>query len=1051
MKMQFIKTKIIIILVLFGIQAQSLMAIPATEQQAIQVSGTVIDDTGLPLIGVSVSIPGTSTGTLTDIDGNYKINVPDKKTILRFSMIGFTQQNITVGDQSTINVTMTEDLQMLEEVVVVGYGVQKKSHLTGSITKVKTDGLEDIPVSRLDQALQGRVAGVQISNTTSEVGQAPQIRVRGMGSVSAEDSPLVIVDGFPVEDGLGIVNMNDVESIEVLKDAASAAIYGSRAANGVIIVTTKGGSIDKPKYSLKTSWGTKSNYKLHPIMTSKEYLAKRIEEEKLRGTKLFPAVEFPLAVIENETNWQEEGVRNANIYNVQLGISGGSKGLKYYVSAAYTDDQGIMPDNEFRKMNLRAKIDANLSKRVTFGVNLAPTYTYRTRPSTNFIDFYRIPGWMPVRHNEQTSAITGKPVGSYAHGAQFTDMTYTGIDPLTGEERTITARPFTSANHNPVMIMENEKIYQKEYRMQGSAYLNINIINGLDFRTSNGFNLSYRDSDRYRNYAAKKDDEVNRGTYQNRLYIDLLSENTLNYQIKIDQSHDITAMVGFSTQRTTIKTAGILGEDFPTDMVQTLNQANKILLYDGTTRSTGTWKVASSMASVFSRFTYSYQDRYLMSASIRTDGSSKFGEDNRWGWFPSVSGGWRVSEEKFMKNKIKWMDQLKLRASYGVTGTDNISDFANMDLLQSANYILGEGNGSIASGIANNSNALGNTSLKWEQTNEFNYGLDLSILNNRIGLTLDYYYSKTKSLLFKRPINSISGYKENWTNLGKIRNKGIEIELTTYNIQNKDFKWNTSINFSANKNKVLDLGGPSDLIFIGERKERYMTQVGGPSIQFWGYKTQGIWMNQDELDNNAHGSTDAAGGLRVQNTNGDNVIDENDMTVLGDPFPDFTWGMTNSFKYKDFDFSFLLQGVQGIDVWNGDGYYNETRKWNRNYVTNRWINADNPGDGKTPYQNYGMDHMFTDYYIQDGSYIALKDITLGYTLPKKVARKMGLTGLRVYTSIQNLKYWWSSDYKGINPESRYTSGEYSSPLVAGYQRGGFPIQRTFSFGIDFNF
>jgi len=1052
MKMQFIKTKIMIILVFFGISSQSLTAIPATQQQSIQVTGTVIDDTGLPLIGVSVSIPGTTTGTLTDIDGNYKIAVPNTSSSLKFSMIGFVQQTITVGNQTVINITMVEDLQMLEEVVVVGYGVQKKSHLTGSITKVKTDGLEDIPVSRIDQALQGRVAGVQIQNTTSEVGQSPQIRVRGMGSVSAADHPLVIIDGFPVEDGLGIVNMNDVESIEVLKDAASAAIYGSRAANGVILVTTKGGSIDKPKYSLKTSWGTKSYYKLHPIMTSKEYLAKRVEEETLRGTSQFPVAEFPLAVIDNETNWQKEGVRTANIYNVQLGISGGSKGLKYYVSASYTDDKGIMPDNEFKKMNLRAKIDANLSKRVTFGINLAPTYTYRTKPSTNFIDFYRIPGWMPVRHTEQTAAITKQPVGSYAHGAQFTDMEYTGIDPLTGQERTTTARPFTSANHNPVMILDNEKIYQKDYKMQGSAYLNINIIKGLDFKTSNGFNISYKDLDRYRNTSAKKDNEVNRGIYQNSLFIDLVSENTLNYQIKINQKHDITGMVGFSAQRTTIKTAGILGENFPTDLVQTINQANSILLYDEKgIRYTGTWREPSSMASVFSRFTYSYEDRYLLSASIRTDGSSKFGKDNRWGWFPSVSAGWRVSEEKFIKNKLKWMDQLKLRASYGVTGTDNIPSFANIDLLQSANYILGEGSGSVTPGIANNSEALGNSTLKWEQTNEFNYGLDLSVLNNRIGLTVDYYYSKTKSLLFKRPINSISGYKENWTNLGKIRNKGIEIELTTYNIQNKDFKWNTSFNISSNRNKVLDLGGPSDLKFQGERNEMYITQVGAPSIQFWGYKTIGIWNNQEELDNNPKNIKDAAGGLRVQNTNGDGVIDENDMTVLGDPFPDFTWGITNTLKYRDFDLSFLFQGVEGVDVWNGDGYYNETRKWNRNYVTNRWINADNPGDGKTPYQNNGIDHMFTDYYIQDGSYIALKDITVGYTLPKKLAKRVGLNGLRVYASAQNLKYWWRSDYKGINPESRYTSNEYESPLVAGYQRGAFPIQRTFSFGIDFNF
>lgn len=1052
MKNQLFKTKVTaMILVFFGISIQSLMALPAPMQDGRQVTGTVVDNTGIPLIGVTVSVQGTTKGTITDLDGNYKIDIPDSNAALQFAMIGFAQQTITVGNQSQINVTMSEDLQLLSEVVVVGYGVQKKSHLTGSITKVRTEGLEDIPVSRIDQALQGRVAGVQIQNTTSEVGQTPQIRVRGMGSVSAEDHPLVIVDGFPVEDGLGVVNMNDVESIEVLKDAASAAIYGSRAANGVIMVTTKAGSIDKPKYSLKTSWGTKSYYELHDIMTSKEYVNMRIDEEKLKGTAIFPANEFPFAVINNETDWQKEALRTANIYNVQLGISGGSKGMKYYVSGSYMNDQGIMYDNEYEKMNLRAKIDVNLSKRVTFGVNLAPTYTYRTRPSTNFIDFYRTPGWMPVRHTAETAALTGYPEGSYAHGAHFSNVEYTGIDPLTGEERTVKASPFQTANHNPKMIIENEKIHQKDYRIQGSAYLNIKIIDGLDFKTSNGFDVSYRDMDRYRNLDAKKDGETNRGLYQNRLFIDLLSENTLTYNKKINKKHDIGALLGFSAQRTTIKTAGILGIDFPTDLIHTLNQAGSIQIYEGDTRYTGTWRTPSSMASFFSRFTYSYEDRYLLSASLRTDGSSKFGKDNQWGWFPSVSAGWRVSEEKFMKNNAEWLDQLKLRASYGVTGTDNIPAFANMDLLQSANYIFGTGNGSIASGIANNSTALGNSALKWEQTNEYNFGIDMSILNNRIGLIVDYYYSKTKSLLFKRPINSISGYSENWTNLGKIRNKGIEIELTTYNIQNKDFKWNTTFNLSANKNKVIDLGGPSELIFKGERNEMYVTRVGGPSIQFWGLKTTGVWKSQEEIDANPHHSSDQPGGIRVQNTNNDDVINDDDMVELGNPFPDFTWGITNTFKYKDFDLSFLIQGVEGIDVWNGDEYYNETRKWNKNYVTGRWVSPEHPGDGRTPYFNNGINHMMTDIAIQDGSYIALRDITLGYTAPKKIARKIGLSGLRIYTSVQNLGYWWRSDYKGINPEARYTSSPYNVPLVAGYQRGAFPVQRTFSFGIDINF
>jgi len=1058
MKNSFFKIGIILMILAFlGVNIQFIHATSTEVQQSsVTVKGTVIDDTGLPLIGVTVSEKGLANGTITDLDGNYTLKVQSKSSVVQFSFIGFVQQSVTVGDKSAINITMKEDLQSLEEVVVVGYGVQKKSHLTGSITKVRTDGIEDIPVSRLDQALQGRVAGVQIQNTTSEVGEAPQVRVRGMGSVSANSGPLVIIDGFPVEDGLGIVNTNDVESIEVLKDAASAAIYGSRAANGVILITTKSGNIDKPKYTFKTSWGTKSAYELHPIMSNKEYVAMRVEEDKLKGLSQLTAQDFAFSTISNETDWQKEGTRTANIYNAQLSISGGRKGLKYFVSGSYTSDEGIMMDNEFQKINLRTKIDADLSPKVKFGINLAPTYTKTQKPGTQFIDFYRIPSWMPVYHTEETAAITGKAVGEYAHGADFNTKDYTGIDPISGLERTATrVSPFNSSNYNPVSIMNNIENYQHDYRLQGSAYLDVNIIKGLDFRTSNGFDLSYREFNSYRNRDAIRADDPSRGLYQNRLMYTLTSENTLNYLTKINKQHEIGGLLGFSAQRKKIKTAGILGLYFPTDLVHTLNAASQISRYEGTSDnlSTGTWEEAESMASVFGRLTYSFEDKYLLSASLRTDGSSKFGEDNQWGWFPSVSLGWRLSEEKFVKDNVSWIDQLKFRASYGVTGTDAIENYASYDLLYSANYIFGPGNGTETAGLGPDPAVLGNPALQWEQTNEFNLGLDLSVLNNRIGLIVDYYYSKTKSLLFKREINSISGFQKNWTNLGKIRNKGIEIELTTYNIQTKDFKWNTSFNFSSNSNKVLDLGGPHELVNSGERTEGYRTIVGGPTIQFYGYKTIGVWKSQAEIDdpNNPSHPNDKPGGLRVWDRDGNGYIDDNDKMPVGDPFPDFNWGVTNNIKYRDFDLSFLFQGVQGIDVWNGDGNYNETRKWNKNYVKGRWIDENNPGDGKTPYFNVGIPHMETDYLIQDASYIALRDVTIGYTAPKKIAKKVGLSSLRVYMSVQNLGYWWTDDYKGVNPESRMTSGDYATPLISGYQRGGFPLQRTFNFGLDINF
>lgn len=1038
-------------LMLIGATSQLVVAAPNEVDQQREITGTVVDEAGLPIIGVSVTVIGKTIGSFTDIDGFFRIGVPDSKIELQFSFIGYKTQRVVVGENTELKITMFEDLQNLDEVVVVGYGVQKKSHLTGSITKVRTEGLEDIPVSRVDQALQGRVAGVQIQNTTSEVGEAPQIRVRGMGSVSADSSPLIIIDGFPVEEGLGIINMNDVESVEVLKDAASAAIYGSRAANGVILVTTKNGTVDKPKYSLKTSWGIKDAYKKHDILDAQGYVDLKVRDAQWLGNTQLDKTDFPFSVMTNNTDWQDEALQTANIYSVQFGVSGGKKGLRYYTSASYIKDEGIMVQNNYEKMTVRAKIDAELSKCVNFGINIAPTYSKKVVPPTNFIDFYRTPSWLPVYHTAETSALTGYEIGEYAHGAHFNNVDYTGIDPISGVERTEKASPFNTKNHNPRMIMDNEQIRQNDYRLQTSAYLNVKIAKGFEFKTSNGFDISYREYDRYRNKETKQDGEKNRGLYQNRLYIDLLTENTLNYQTKINTDHDFNAMIGFSGETKKYHTAGILGVDFPTDYIRTLNAAGTILQYEGDNLMTGTWKESESMMSAYARLIYSFKDKYLFSASMRYDGSSKFGEDNRWGSFPSVSLGWRASEEDFIKSNIKWIDQLKFRASYGVTGTDKIVNYANTDMLDPANYIFGPGNGTLVQGLANNSLTLGNRALKWEQTNEFNLGLDLSILKNRVGMILDYYYSKTKSLLFERSISSISGYKKVWTNLGRIRNSGIEVELTTYNIQGADFTWNTSLNFSANDNKVLDLGGPRFLSNEGERGEHYRTIVGDPSIQFYGYKTIGVWRDQEEIDNNPHENRDVPGGLRVQDTNKDGKITADDMVSTGNPFPDFTWGITNNFKYKNFDLSILFQGVQGIDVWNGDVFYNETRKWNKPYVMNHWVSPEYPGDGKTPGYGKGIPIMETDYGIQDASYIALRDITMGYTFPKKMVKKAGLSGLRIYSSIQNLGYWWNSSYKGINPEARYTSGDYQNPLVSGYQRGGFPLQRTFSFGIDFNF
>ncbi len=1006
---------------------------------------------GSPLIGVNVVEKGTTNGTITDINGNYSLNVQGDNAILVFSFIGFTKQEIPVTSSTVINVVLKPDAADIDEVVVVGYGAMKKSHLTGAIAKLQPEGLEDIPGGRADQVLQGRVAGVQIQNTTSQVGESPNITVRGNGSISANGQPLVIVDGFPVSDGLSLVDVSDIESMEVLKDAASAAIYGSRAANGVIIITTKSGNEGKPKYNARASYGVKDFYELHPMMTQDEFIDMKVDEATLSGTSLGDMY-FAMSVLETEdTNWQEEALRLAGVLNAQFSVSGGKEGLKYYVSSSYLGDEGIMLQNKYDRLNVRSKIEAELSDAVKVGITMSPSYTKRSKPTNPFTDFVRTPRFLPVYHNEYTAALTGQEVGSYSHGYHYSNKTYTGIDPLTGEERTVVASPYSTSNNNPLSVMDNQFYSRDDYRMQSSLFLKVKLAKGLSFNTTNGFNVVYTQENTYENVNSKTASSPNSSLYENSLFTDMLSENTLTYNKKSGR-HSFDALLGFSIQERNTKTAGIYGNNFATDYIHTLNAAGSILQYDDDDLVTGTWEEEEGLVSLFSRFAYSYADKYLLSASFRGDGSSKFGMDNRWGYFPSVSLGWRISEESFFKDNVSWVDQLKLRGSYGVTGTDDIENYANTNMLSSNSYVLGSSNGSVVSGISNTSDVIGNSALQWEQTNEFNYGIDLTALNGAINLGVDYYYAITKSLLYEASVNSALGFTEAWSNKGKVRNKGLEFVLTTHNFNRNDFTWSSTFNYSMNKNKVLDLGGENEQITTGERGEMYLTRVGDPLVQFYGFKTQGIWVSEDEIANNPSHINDAAGGLRAVNVDGNDVIDAGDYTVIGNPLPDFTFGITNNFTYKDFDLSFLVQGVVGAEVVNGDIYYAETVRYNKNFNQNRWIDENNPGDGKTPYERNGITQVQTDYAVEDASYFTLRDLTVGYSLPKNIAKKVNVSNVRVYLSGQNLFYWWPDDYRGINPEARKTSGSnYGSPLVDGYQRGAFPIQRVYSAGIDISF
>jgi TonB-linked SusC/RagA family outer membrane protein len=1051
--------------------------------QGKKITGIVISSTGDPLPGVSIVVKETTIGVVSNIDGTYTINIPEENAVLVFSSIGYVTAEVPTGTKSTVDVILNEDVKLVDEVVIVAYGTQKKSHLTGSVASLKTDKLDEVPVSRADQALQGKLAGVQINNSNPEAGSAPQIRVRGMGSISANSDPLIVVDGFPVPDGLSMVSMGDVESIEVLKDAASAALYGSRAANGVILVTTKSGNISKAKFNFKMYSGTRTALKLPDLLSTDEYIGLLYNEAALR--RLDPAVDGNASVTmafnkatdaertgymilhnydDQPTNWLDEGLRtHGSMQSYQLSASGGDKNLKYFLSGNYNKEDGIMKNSTYDKYTFRAKMDGKLSKAVSVGVNIAPTFSRQERPAVDLTDYMRFPSWMPIRHNAATAALSGKIAGDYAQPSDFNGSTMSGAG-YEGEVWHLSGQsPFSSSNQNPVSIRERTTIFTDDYRLQSNVYLIAEILPGLQFKTSNGIYAAYREYNRKEQTSAIKAGVPNSLTRQTTMHTELLSENTLDYTKKIG-NHEIGALVGFIMQKTNDKYNAIVATGFPDEQMLSYNLASQLLLDSPTLPGTTSFYYSEALMSVLGRINYAYKGKYMTSVSFRSDGSSKFSEGHKWGNFPAASVGWRVSEEDFLKSS-DWLSNLKLRASLGLTGNNSIPQYSYMNTINTSNYVLGTGTGLMVSGMASNSLALGNPDITWEQTREANYGIDLGLFKNRLGLTIEYYNSNTIQLLLQQPAMYITGHESYWNNIGKVNNKGIEIELSTTNIDKNGFTWKTSANFSTNKNTLLNYGNKTKEDNFGERNEVYRAIVGQPAIQFFGYKSDGVYTTFEEVAA-AKAITDASGvpftytkfspvvgGLKVVNTNGDNKLDPDDRVVIGNPFPDFTWGITNTLTYKNFDLSFLIQGVQGNDIIDGNLNYNEQLRLNTAYTNNRYVSPAYPGNSKTVYSTTtgGTDLMLSDYCVEDGSYAALRDFSFGYRIPGAVAKVLKINNMRAYFSAQNLVYLMASNYRGINPEARKTSGNYTSPLLDGYQRGAFPLNRTFTAGIDITF
>ncbi len=1078
---------------LFLLQVLILISSIAFAQQK-EITGKVIDQsTGQPISGVSVLTNNSKGGTTTKKNGTYSLSVKEKSTTLIFSSIGYGSQTVPIDGKSIVDISMTVQIKKdEEEVVVVGYGTVKKSSLTGAVSKYKNDRLDEAPVARLDQALQGKIAGVVVQNTSSEAGAAPKINIRGVTSVNAGGSPLIIVDGQPIPDGLAFVNMADVESVEVLKDAASAAIYGSRGASGVILITTKSGKSDKTKYNFKYSIGRKTDYKRYDILTSTEYINLLYKEAELRfpdstaytaqftGTpaqidaakatfrnnkgNLITIAERAEYIIEQNfrngqvTDWQSESLRPGTFQNAQLSASGGNNATKYFISGGFLKDEGMMNKSNFERFTMRAKLDMQFSKRIKLNVNINPSYSTRETPSENFTNFYRYPSFLPVYHNELTAAAVntipqwaGIRPGDFAQPRHFSNVIYSGTMPDGSVWAPTAADPFASAQNNPRSSVLNQDQNTKEYRLQTSADLGINILPGLDFKSLASFYINSSTGLNYAKRNAQADGTVSRGVFITGSNTDILSENTFTYK-KTFHKHSFNILGGFTFQKTNTTRYQTTGVDFPNDEIRTLNQASQI-------DKNGTFGAETpiGLISYLGRVNYDYKNKYLLSASFRTDGSSYFGPGQKWGSFPSISLGWVATQEKFLQD-VKWLNRLKFRGSYGATGNNTIAAFSYLDLLYGGNYSFGGGTGTLSSGQVGSSINIAKPDITWERTFSTNFGVDISVLKNRIGLSVDAYQSKTERLLLQQSVQAFAGVPQYFNNIGSLKNVGLELELNTVNVERRKFKWTTSANYSKTKNEILELGAEAFLLNQGERGEVYQNKIGDPLVKFVGFKTDGVWLSQAQIDEarakgltSNLGSVFVPGGLKIVDVNGDNIIDNKDRTIIGTPYPKFTWGITNAFTYKSFDASFTLQGVQGGQLINGDANYNESKRKLRVFNENRWISPANPGDGKTPYSTIGFNWMLTDYVVTDASYAALREVNVGYKLPDAVAKFIKLNSLRVYFAGQNLWFKSAKDFTGLNPEGRANTGPYSSALIDGYQRGSFPIQKTYVIGIDINF
>ncbi|MEM8525569.1 MAG: TonB-dependent receptor [Bacteroidota bacterium] len=999
------------------------------------VTGTILSaEEGFPLIGVSVFVKGTAIGTVSDVEGRYSIEVDEGATLV-FSYTGYVTQEVPVGNLTELNVSLSEDVNELNEVVVIGYGTQKKSHLTGSVSKVENKNLDQIAVSRVDDALIGQVSGVNIQATSAEAGAAPTITVRGFGSINAASGPAVVVDGLVVDsDFLGNLDMNDIASFEILKDAASAAIYGSEGSNGVILITTKDGQAGKTKFSYETYFGRKNAFESEEYKKSvADWAAQELAENgELSNTTLYAQRIVEVTGIDRD--WQEVFFDGGNISSHSFSARGGSENTKFSVSMRTLGDEGVVITDNYRLYAASLKMDTKITNRLKFGLRATPSYSKRRALPTSIHNPIRQSPWLPIYHTEETlQFINRNAYPDVGVGDYFLENHLLNLD-INGDGST--SRPRTSGDMNPYAQYVEREHYEYKTNVLGSTYLSYKLADGLIAKSSLGITLENRKRTRYDGTLHHA--QASRAQYnlQNRIRSRVISDNTLSYSKDID-NHAINLLAGATFQRRQSESSRVEGTGYSNDLLKNLQGATSISEFEEI-------DVEKNKIGYFARVNYAFGDKYLFNASFRRDASSVFGVDSKWGNFPAVSVGWNAHNESFLNDGF--ISRLKFRVSYGFTGNENfsvgddiINNYPYLALLNTSNAITG---GGITPGIA--ARNIANTLLQWEASEEFNPGIDFGFFENRITGSLDYYVRTSDQLLLENPVSYVTGFSGGIVNLGEVENSGLELEIRTRNVNNTTFKWNTTLIASTNKNELLNFGESNGALLEDGfgRNSQWINLVGNPISSFYGYVVD------SELANEYWNSpwipiNGTAEDVIVKDLNGDGLITDEDKTILGDPYPDLIWSLTNEVIIGNFDFSFMIQGSQGAEVKNiGDQYF-ETHWQGRTNDVQAVVEA-----GIVSHPSFLQPKVLTNDVVQSAGYFSLRNVNIGYNFSNVQLAKFGLSNLRIYASGQNLLYITSEDYNGFNPE--YIDNN-NSPRAYGSQRAGTPLFRTMTAGLNVNF